>query len=215
MALAVAAQAHAARAPTEDEAEGIGSALGIDPACTFAKVSTVDERWALARPRSTSSCEVSGNGVVWLFRDHPDYWTVRGSGPVDPHAICPQPNIPTDVAVDLGLCRRASRERRTLIMCPPVPGLSRSPIYQPRECSTLRPGESSYQGVYLKRLRWARWGRAQARARGIIRANMGARIPARVTAYRLKRRCGFFYYTRLKITTRHSSSVERFGTSCP
>jgi hypothetical protein len=78
----------------------------------------------------------------------------------------------------------------------------------PVHCAHFGPGGSFAGGVNLKKLDWSKWTRVQGKAMG---RECGFQLPcssitARVSAYRVRRRCGVRVYTRLK-------SISGYGTT--
>jgi hypothetical protein len=195
------AHARAAKRPaTEIERAEIAAAAGVEPQCIDATISTVDPQWAFYIATNTPSCP-EADGVV-VVRHEVTGWQTQLQTSTD-REPCPLGQIPTAVALDLGLCRRP----RSYIICwrrGRTPELRRHPA----RCISFYGGNAT--SVNLVELRWRGWGRPIARARGIERGFHlpFAHIPVRVTVYR-RRLCptGDLVYTRLRATSRFGTTV--------
>lgn len=211
--------ASAYRAATADERAAIARDLGGSaPAeCLGLSISTVDEAWASVwwdtSPQPCAEAAADGVQVMRLGSDGIWRYVTAGSD----ITVCP-PEIPLAIGRDLRwrtapVCRAS----RVYVLCLPRGQDYREPRVRPTRCPTLGPTDSFSEAANLRRLRWRRWGKPVATARGI---ELGWHRPfvhvrVRVRAYRLRKDCqGDRIYTRLRVQSRYGRLIVRFHT-CP
>lgn len=102
LALALAPTADAQRRPTASERTAIANAVGVPKRCLVTRVSTVDDRWAVAWMRR---CGLGGGAAV--FHHRRGLWRDSYGGPDEPRGVsCRRIDyVRAKVARDLELCR--------------------------------------------------------------------------------------------------------------
>jgi hypothetical protein len=114
----------------------------------------------------------------------------------------------------LGLCKR----RRTYLLCANARATARHRAFAPRACNTLGPRQPFADAVNLAKLRWNRWGRATATARGVDRGFRKDDKAVAVTVRASRRAVGChgdWVYTRLRVHSRYGNDYVRQPTACP
>jgi hypothetical protein len=148
------------RPPSAEEASAILTDFGAssEPSCYDVRVSEVDPAWARvtfarALPDETpdeylARCNPS-DGLTVRHNDSTSWRSVTAGSDF---YLCPIKGVPTDVALDLRICRRPER-----VLIP----RGTSYVYRPR---TLIQGA---HGAYTH-LRWHNWGKPSATATGVL-----------------------------------------------
>jgi hypothetical protein len=215
--LVLAAPAAAKRPATDQERAAIAAPRGVPVECVFAEISTVDSSWGTFRGmnQELEQCPL-GDGFA-VMRNSGAGWETVAEGS-ESLGACQAHGIPMAVGRDLTyggtpICRA----RRTYVWCLPRDAVDRAQRSRPRRCTTLGRYDSFAEAANLAELRWRRWGRRVATARGIERGfhRPLARIPVRVRAYRRRVGCaGDYVYTRMRVTSRYGRLLVRFPRHC-
>lgn len=204
-----AATATGARLASTSEVATMAPGTGFSSACLAGKISTADPTWGDVHATNADGCPQADGLIVEHYLRNA--WTIAIEG--SDFGLCPlvqEPTeIPTDVALDLGLCARIAR---AAIICAHG-GTGGTPATHPTSCESIP--DALADAYHLTHLRWKHWGAPIATARGI---DLGYHVPyvhlhVRITAYRKRRLCsdGDWVYTRI----RETSTSEAFTQDVP
>ena len=153
--------------------------------------------WARVLPTQGDGCAPADDLVVLRLIE--GNWTPRYQGPIDPQAPCAQDDgFPSAVGVDLGICRALSKR-----------------VYIPRFDRVVYKPRLIVYGAHagLRNLRWRRWGRSVATARGVMDyadRTTSFRAPIHVRVSRV-RPCGVKRtYRRMTVTFDRAADRRRW-----
>ena len=211
MGLALPGAAAAKRPASDTERAAVADGFGLPAECVVVNMSTVDASWARLDGNYDACPDQLGNGFAVMHFDA-GAWSSIAEGSENLGA-CGAYDVPLAVGRDLGVCRA----RRTYALCANRRATARYAKVRPRVCNTLGPSDGFAQAVNLTGLRWRRWGRSVATARGIER---GFHLPlqhvkVRVRAYRRREGCaGDWIYTRWRVGSKYGRTIVRQPVDC-